>query len=177
MSKFDHLVMKVRDAANGGIGHLSTSGALAAALVLNRSDWLSKMGFTIPEALERVGAEWGSMISAAAKVVQQTDTALNEAAKTAAEESSLQALSLSNSGTYTHATLVTYGNSPGYRDVSITLDVERVGASMKHRLCLKISGDDSESIARHILDVQRVAWDGDGPIDKTPSEQRPKWID
>ena len=43
--------MKVREAANGGIGHLSTGEALAAALVLNHADWLAKMGDTISEAL------------------------------------------------------------------------------------------------------------------------------
>jgi hypothetical protein len=38
-----HILAKTRDAAVGGIGALSTGEALAAALVLNRTDWLATM--------------------------------------------------------------------------------------------------------------------------------------
>lgn len=44
MSEFNHLVMKTSEALAGRIGVLSTGEALAAALVLNRFDWLEKMG-------------------------------------------------------------------------------------------------------------------------------------
>ena len=58
MSDLDHLVSKTLEAAAGHTGALSTGEALAAALVLNRSDWLARMGYTIHEALYRIGAEW-----------------------------------------------------------------------------------------------------------------------
>lgn len=49
---FNHLMQKVRDAASGGINAMSLGEALAAALVLNRSDWLAQMGYT-PRAGDR----------------------------------------------------------------------------------------------------------------------------
>jgi hypothetical protein len=42
MFEIEYLVMKVRDAAAGGVNALSTGEALAAALVLNRADWLAE---------------------------------------------------------------------------------------------------------------------------------------
>lgn len=41
--------------------------ALAAALVLNRPDWLAAMGYTLAESIERIGAGWCQLIPAAAK--------------------------------------------------------------------------------------------------------------
>lgn len=51
---------KSKAAALGGwdaLSVMSTGESLASALVCNRCDWLSKLGYTIPEALTRVG-EW-----------------------------------------------------------------------------------------------------------------------
>lgn len=62
MSELDHIVAKSRHAAAGGLGVLSTSEALAAALVLNRPDWLARMNYTLAEAIERVGADWLALI-------------------------------------------------------------------------------------------------------------------
>lgn len=39
---------------NGGTGPLSTGESLAAALVLNRADWLQEMDYTIAQALDRI---------------------------------------------------------------------------------------------------------------------------
>lgn len=36
---------------------LSTSEGLAVALILNRADWLAEAKYTIPEAVDRVGAK------------------------------------------------------------------------------------------------------------------------
>lgn len=178
MSVFEHMVIKVAEAANGGIGHLSTGEALAAALVLNRSDWLGKMGYTIPDALDRIGSEWAAMIPAAAKAVKNATEALAAASKTSADESALVDLTKGESEEIDlHAKLVTYGNAPGYRDVSLTFDVKRFGSSTKHRFALRVNAEDGESIARHIINVHRVAWDGSPPIDVQPGEQRPRWID
>lgn len=41
-----------------GLGSLSTGEALYVALVSNRMDVLKKMGYTIPEALARIGPDW-----------------------------------------------------------------------------------------------------------------------
>ena len=175
MSEFEHMVMKVREAANGGMGHLSTGEALAAALVLNRSDWLAKLEYTIPEAMDRIGSEWAAMIPAAAKAVRNAAEALAAASKTSADESALVSLTKGGSDEIDlHAKLVTYGNAPGYRDVSLTFDVERFGSKNKHRFSLRVNAEDGESIARHIINVHRVAWDGSSPIDAQPSEQRPR---
>ncbi|RUV66769.1 hypothetical protein EOA50_30060, partial [Mesorhizobium sp. M1A.F.Ca.IN.020.30.1.1] len=47
-----HIIAKARDAKHGGFGVLSTGEKLAAALVLNRPDWLAEMNYTLTE-LER----------------------------------------------------------------------------------------------------------------------------
>lgn len=177
MSEFEHMVVKVQEAANGGMGHLSTGEALAAALVLNRSDWLAKMGYTIAEAIDRIGRDWAAMIPAAATAVRKASEAMAQASKTASDETAVQALASGEDGEIDlRATLVTYGNAPGYRDVRVTFDVSRFGATSMHRLSLNVNAQDSEAIARHIINVNRVAWDGSSPIDARPGEQRPRWI-
>lgn len=45
-------------AHRGGFGVLSTGEKLAAALVLNRADLLEEAGYSMAEAIERVGADW-----------------------------------------------------------------------------------------------------------------------
>lgn len=60
--EYKHLIGKCRDAAHGGWSVQSTGEKLAAALVLNRPDWLVTMGYTIAEAIRRVGPEWVAMI-------------------------------------------------------------------------------------------------------------------
>jgi hypothetical protein len=60
--EFQHMLNKCRDAAQGGWSVLSTGEKLAAALVLNRADWLGTMGYTIAEALRRIGPKWAGMI-------------------------------------------------------------------------------------------------------------------
>jgi len=70
MSELDHIISKARDAMHGGFGVLSTGEKLAAALVLNRADWLASMDYTMAEAIDRVGAEWLSLIPEAARVLR-----------------------------------------------------------------------------------------------------------
>jgi hypothetical protein len=65
-----HIVNKARDAKNGGFGVLSTGEKLAAALTLNRADWLADMDYTIAEAIERVGAQWIALIPDAARILR-----------------------------------------------------------------------------------------------------------
>lgn len=69
----DHIIRKSRDAKNGGFGVLSTSEQLAAAFVLNRPDWLASAGYTIAEAVERLGAKWLALIPAAERVLRDED--------------------------------------------------------------------------------------------------------
>lgn len=68
-----HIITKARDAKNGGFGVLSTGEKLAAALVLNRPDWLAEMNYTLAEAIERVGAEWLSLIPEAARMLEHEE--------------------------------------------------------------------------------------------------------
>lgn len=63
--RYEHLFHKSQDAKCGGHDAWavqSTGEKVAVALVLNRSDWLSEQGYTIAEAIERVGPEWVEMI-------------------------------------------------------------------------------------------------------------------
>ncbi|RWB95817.1 MAG: hypothetical protein EOS61_16110 [Mesorhizobium sp.] len=46
---------------------MPTGEKLAAALVLNRPDWLAEMNYMLAEAIERVGPEWLSPIPEAAR--------------------------------------------------------------------------------------------------------------
>jgi hypothetical protein len=56
-----HLLSKAHDAQQGGEdawGCQSTGEKIAVALVLNRHDWLASMGYTVGEAIDRLGSEW-----------------------------------------------------------------------------------------------------------------------
>jgi hypothetical protein len=176
MFEIEYLVMKVRDAAAGGVNALSTGEALAAALVLNRADWLAERGFTIAGALDRVGPEWVALIPAAAKMIEQANAVLSVAAMASRDESTLSNLSAADTVVDVCADLVTYGNAPGYRDVNFTLDVRRAGTAEKYRLCVQVGAQDGESMAKHILEVHRMSWEGRKPIDQKPGEKRPSWI-
>ena len=69
MSELDHIIRKARDAKRGGFGVLSTGEKLAAALVLNRADWLASMDYTMAEAIDRVGTAWLALIPEAARTL------------------------------------------------------------------------------------------------------------
>ena len=69
-TELKHILNKCRDAKNGGFGVLSTGEKLAAALVLNRPDWLVSMNYTIAEAIECVGAEWVALIPTAERMLR-----------------------------------------------------------------------------------------------------------
>lgn len=179
MSEFEHMVSKARQAANGGYDVLSTGEKLAAALILNRPDWLASMGYTIPEALARVGTEWVAMIPAAARLLNDADVVVRKAEKSARDEEMLEAVASSSAGdgvVDVNAELVSSGQAPGYRDASFTFDIERIGGDRKHRLCIHVSAQHSESMARHLLETHRLAWEHGHPIDVQPGERRPLWI-
>lgn len=179
MSEFEHMVSKARQASQGSFDVLSTGEKLAAALILNRHDWLSEMGYTIAEALARVGVEWAGMIPAAAKLLNDTDAVFQRVAKTAHDELALQSVAGSAEEGETidvSAELVSSGQAPGYRDASFTFDLQRTGSERKCRLCIHVSASDSESMAQHLLDVHRLAWERGHPLDLRSGESRPRWI-
>jgi len=65
------ILIKSRDAAKGGFDVLSTGEKLAAALVLNRPDWLRDMDYTMAEAIDRVGRDWLAQIPQAARILDE----------------------------------------------------------------------------------------------------------
>ena len=74
--RYEHLLRKSRDAKRGGHdawGVQSTGEKVAVALVLNRADWLTQIDYTIPEAIERSGAEWVAMIPQVARQLAEEE--------------------------------------------------------------------------------------------------------
>lgn len=65
-----HILRAARMAQAGSFGVLSTGEKLAAALVLNRADWLADMHYTIAEALDRLDTNWVLLIADASKRLQ-----------------------------------------------------------------------------------------------------------
>jgi hypothetical protein len=183
--EFRHMLSKARDAAAGGINAMSMGEALAAALVLNRPDWLAAMNHTIAEAIDRIGPEWAHLVPAVAKEFERdAQTAAYESAERTriARHDELASRQQADSELAFSARLVTYGAAPGYRDATLTFDLEPVGESQRPavRASIRIRPEDGERIVEHITDVHRCAWDrssGRCPIDAKPDEKRPRWID
>lgn len=81
-------------------------------------------------------------------------------------------------GVYAHGSLVTYGNAPGYRDVTLTFDLQPLGEEATLRVEVRVSAEDAMTVLRHIVDVNRTAWSGGKrPIDAAEVEKRPAWLD
>src|SRR3546814_4408365 len=57
----------VQQAAHYGIGTMSLGEVLTAALVLDRSDWLRERGYSIAQALDRIGPEWAARLCTVAR--------------------------------------------------------------------------------------------------------------
>lgn len=178
----DHMVRKARDAEAGGFGVMSTGERLVVALILNRPDWLAQMDYTIAEAIERAGPEWVRLIPAAAKQFDRDrQQAAYETAEAAKQATLAQATRDQADGDVINfdASLVTWGDSPGYRDVHLTFDLRPIGEPQQPtiRAEVRVRPEDGETIVRHITRVHRFAWEREGPIDAKPGEQRPRWID
>lgn len=73
----DHVLKQIIDtsraAKRGHFGVLSTGEQLAAALVLNRADLLAEAGYTMAEAIDRVGPNWLARIPQAARELAYED--------------------------------------------------------------------------------------------------------
>jgi hypothetical protein len=68
--RYQHLLRKSLDAKRGGHAAWtvqSTGERVAVALVLSRADWLAEIDYSIAEALERTGPEWGAIIPQVAR--------------------------------------------------------------------------------------------------------------
>lgn len=176
MSDLEHMVEKARYAANGGFDVLSTGEKLAAAMILNRADWLAEMGYTISEAIGRVEPEWLALIPSAAKVLAETSAVLRKADMAAKDEAILAALGAHEVDV--SATLVTYGSAPGYRTAMFTFDVQRIGrdGGPVRRLSLHVNAKDSEDMVRHLIEVHQWAWKRGAPLDVRQGESRPLWL-
>lgn len=64
-AEYKHLLGKVLDAERGGQvswACQSTGEKLAVALVLNKPEWIKEMGYTLAEAVDRVGPEWCALL-------------------------------------------------------------------------------------------------------------------
>lgn len=179
-----HLLGKARDAARSGPNGMSSGEKLAVALILDRPDWLAAMNCTIAEAMERVGVDWLRLIPAVARQFKREQ---NETAYAVAEKSrqtklrELVAQQGADEAIDFSATLITYGDAPGYRDVTFTFDLEPIGDGPRPtiRADIRVRAEDGERIVSHITSVHRFAWDRSGgrPIDAKPDELRPRWID
>ena len=177
MSVLEQLVDKARAAANGGFDVLSTGEKVAAALILNRSDWLTVMGYSMAEAIDRIGPEWTSLIPAAARLVGAADAVMQKADKTARDEAALAAVTDGGDEVDVTGTLVNCWMSPGYRSASFVFDVRRLRSNDSRRLCIHVGADDTDAIAKHLIEVHQHAWQRGEPLDIKPGEHHPHWID
>lgn len=177
MQRLEQLLAKVQEAAEVGINSMSSGEALAAALVLNRTDWLAAMDYTIPEALSKIDQDWVFLIPQAARLFKASEAYINDAKVSAKEQMKLAKLGSGENTIDVIGSLVTWSNAPGYRDIRLTFDVQRHGAPEKTRLGISINPEDGEKIVSQILDVHRWAWRNGKPIDQREGELRPSWID
>ena len=184
MGEYDRALAKVLDAAaagDDGPGPLSTGEALMAALALNRPDWLARKGYTIVEALERIGEEWRALLPRIAREVAQHKVDSEEAKRLAGQALAISraaaAGGASGEAIDCHATLVSYGAAPGYRDATLELDLRPFESQLTLRVAMRLRPQDAEPIARHLQEVHARAWSGHDPLDMQPGERRPGWID
>lgn len=179
----EQIIVKAREAQRADSpSALSIGEAVAAALVLNRPDWLARMGYTLADAIERIGPDWARLIPAAANQVQtQTDSdAYAEAERLRQEKwDKIREQRGADDEIDLSAKLVTYGNAPGYRDVSAVLDLAPIGeaGAPTVRACIHVTAQDGLRLAEHILEVHRFAWQRDRPLDAKQGESKPAWID
>ncbi|WP_247394642.1 hypothetical protein [Ralstonia pseudosolanacearum] len=80
-------------------------------------------------------------------------------------------------GTRCEARYMTVSNAPGYRRVTLFLELED-GTPRGAPVELGLSVADSDDLTRDLLDIHRFAWRdaGRGPIDRRPGELRPDWL-
>lgn len=80
-------------------------------------------------------------------------------------------------GAQFQASYRSYGNAPGYRDVTLLLTIED-GVPRAAPVELTLSAQDSADLACDLLGIHRFVWRdaGRGPLDRRPGEHRPDWL-
>lgn len=182
MSVIDHLVACARSAdVAGRTTYHSTGEALAAALILDRSDWLRTMGYTMVEAIDRLDADWLALLPEATRRFQDVRAAANEALADGEATATLEQLV----GTATvgepvefDAKLLTAGSASGYRSATLrfALTARRLESAPTLIAELSIGAEDSAAVLAHFMDVHRQAWRGGEPIDVRAGDQKPSWL-
>lgn len=81
---------------------------------------------------------------------------------------------LGKNGRYYTDKVLTCGEAPGYRDVSITMRlVDEMG---EREVTLQLSPDDAIKVMQHIRSVNELAWQEGRPLDARNGERRPAWL-
>jgi hypothetical protein len=123
-------------------------------------------------------SSWVALIPQAARILASSNAVLRAAAESARADTLFETGG-QNADMEFQATLVTYGDAPGYRDVSFTFDLQAIGSGPKktQRVSLRIDPHDGERMVQHLVEVHRFAWrGGKTPLDAKPGERRPDWI-
>lgn len=182
--EYEHALAKVLDAAEAGDegpGPLSTGEALMAALALNRPDWLARMGYTMVEALERIGAEWLAFLPRVAREVADRQAKGEQAKRLAG-----QALAIAQVATVgsddepirCQGRYLTHGHAPGYRDVGLHFELRPDGSQRPLNVEVRLGPEEGERLVRDVTDVHAFAWSREAkpPLDIRPGEKRPAWL-
>lgn len=150
-----------QEASWGGISALSTGEALAAALVLDRADWIDRLGFTLAQAIARIEPDWLALLPVAAQLLEQD---LNYRAAPPSQEP--QAAS-PGEPVHLDARLLSCGYASGCSETLLTFDLWPHGAApdLPLRIRIHVQPGDSERIMSHMSGAQPVAdgasWPGD----------------
>ncbi|WP_208491240.1 hypothetical protein [Paraburkholderia tropica] len=70
LEHLERLVQKTLQAKAGGFHALSTGEKLAAAILLNRFDWLQEMDYSMADAIERIDYDWLELIGTASRILK-----------------------------------------------------------------------------------------------------------
>jgi len=74
--EFQQLLFKARDVKRGGEPAWwaqSKGEKLAVAMVLNHPEWIAAMGYTLAEAIDRIGTEWIAFVPEVARELARDD--------------------------------------------------------------------------------------------------------
>ena len=182
MTIFDQILSASLSADRGAFGVLSTGEKLAAALVLNRPDWLEDMDYTIADAIHRLDHGWVEQIPKVAKAIAEERARSKTAAEAAGRVLQIARLT-SAASTGADPTpidlvgsFITYAYAPGYRDIQLVLAISDQAGHELIRGRINLSKDDSESIAASVREVHESAWRRGSPIDASEGELRPHWL-
>jgi hypothetical protein len=136
------------------------------------------MGYSIAQAVERVGLDWLEHVPEVERRVRNHSEAVSQVLYEASLQEAQSALFSGGPLQHLATTLVTIGSAPGYRNPSLVFDLRPIGSDRSFRAYLTLRNEDCESIVRHIVDVHAFAWEccpERGPIDRRPGEERPTW--